>query len=304
MPRSIRRSAFTLIELLVVIAIIGVLIGLLLPAIQKVREAANRMKCANNLKQIGLGIQNYHDTLGMYPPGRRDPNVTWAVLILPYIEQDNLYKKWDITKAHWQQTAAALTTPVPAYFCPTRRSPTDNPKASISGDIPDSGGGAHVPGALADYACNAGNAGLNGDYWWTKAGENPPANGVFLSDYDWDTGSKRTMTFTSIDILDGLSNTFFIGEKQVTKGAFGTGGLDCSTWNGDHGCAFRYAGAGATLARTPLDTGHVFGSYHPGICQFVMGDGRVISVRNSIDATTLGYLAARNDGQAITSLDF
>ncbi len=95
------RRGFTLIELLVVIAIIAVLIGLLLPAVQKVRAAAARAQCANNLKQMSLGVLTYEGTYGYFPPSRiRDHWATWAVLIMPYIEQGAIYNQWDITQQY------------------------------------------------------------------------------------------------------------------------------------------------------------------------------------------------------------
>jgi prepilin-type N-terminal cleavage/methylation domain-containing protein len=147
------RPGFTLIELLVVIAIISVLIGLLLPAVQRVREAANRISCANNLKQIGLAMHNYHSAHDQLPPSRvSDSGATWAVLIMPDLEQDNIYRQWDLQRPYFQQNDTARRTPVRSYFCPSRRSSGSNPTASLTGDLAGGAGTTHYPGALGDYA--------------------------------------------------------------------------------------------------------------------------------------------------------
>ena len=121
MPSRTRR-AFTLIELLVVIAIIAVLIALLLPAVQAAREAARRISCTNNMKQLGLALHHYHDTLETMPPSRlNSTGPTWAVLLMPFMEQDNLYHKWNIFFPYGSQVDAARMTPVKGFFCPSRR---------------------------------------------------------------------------------------------------------------------------------------------------------------------------------------
>ena len=115
---------FTLVELLVVIAIIGVLVALLLPAVQAAREAARRTQCVNNLKQIGLAIQTHHDTYKRIPNSRRKYDyITWAAEIWPFLEAGNIATAWDRTQTYYGQTEEARTAQVPIYFCPSRRSP-------------------------------------------------------------------------------------------------------------------------------------------------------------------------------------
>jgi prepilin-type N-terminal cleavage/methylation domain-containing protein len=295
-PRSSRgRRGFTLIELLVVIAIIAVLIGLLLPAVQKVREAANRSQCGNNLKQIGLALHNYHDTYGLIPYSRYKTRGTWAVVIQPFLEADNQYRFYDPTKSYFDQNDTFRLTPVKVYYCPSRRTPSTAPQASVSGDVPDAGG-AHVPGALCDYA-----AAINDLGYWDYGFENnsdPPANGAFNSN-GWSAAHDRKLRFK--DVTDGLSNTIFVGEKHVRLGHFGQGagsGGDGSVYNGERGSGMRAGHIGLALSPTVSnDLG--FGSYHPGVCQFVFGDGSVHVLSNTLPLTTLKLLVNIHDGEVI-----
>lgn len=305
-PRQARR-AFTLIELLVVIAIIAILIALLVPGVQKVREAAARMQCGNNLKQMGLACQAFLDVKKAFPNSRRDANYTWFIEILPYIDQEPLQKQWTMNSgSYYSQNAAAQMTTVAAYFCPSRRSPMTS---NAPGEPQDGNAAVLVQGACADYAACVGSTG--GDYWWTTnpdGSANTPSNGVFRLDNNWSINGSPTYVggVKVAQITDGLSNTILIGEKHVpinAMGSFNAG--DGAAYNGDKGTAFRGAGPTLTLARNPSDTfTNRFGSYHLGICQFVLCDGSVRAIPVSIDSTTLGNLANREDNQSVDLTGF
>jgi prepilin-type N-terminal cleavage/methylation domain-containing protein len=324
-PASVRRhGGFSLIELLVVIAIIAILIGLLLPAVQAVREAANRASCQNNLKEIGTACHNYaHMNAGYLPPSRmllsyptelpellnrsadepdgdEDAGPTWAAFLLPYLEQQNLAAQWDLRYfpskgsnvgngygvPYRNQSAAAQQGLVPTYYCPTRRSPTTPPVYSNSASGP--------PGGLGDYAASIGTTG--GDNW-VDAVHDAVANGTF----ELGINGKGVRL---LEIKDGTSNTLLVGEKQVQDGKFGLANNDCSIYDGSNFlCSCRAGGPSFPLSTSINDPNWRFGSAHSGIVQFVFADGSVRSLPNTIDPNILGLLANRMDGQPIPAWD-
>jgi prepilin-type N-terminal cleavage/methylation domain-containing protein len=301
-----RRSGFTLIELLVVIAIIAILIGMLMPAVQRAREAASRIKCANNLHQIGLAMHHYHLDNEHLPPTRGpSEGPSWAWTILPYLEQDNLFKQWPagypypglaagvtiqngaLSETAYSKTQDVLSVPVPTYFCPTRRPPG----AYVVGEVGPQRSGCllsnGVPGAVGDYAASIGTTGSDYTIQIPKGPSIPP-NGAF----------EAVKGVRFLDITDGLSNTLMVGEKNVPPEFFGKFPWDCTIYDGHNPtCHTRPGGPDFPMAVSVEDLGWKFGSYHPTICLFVFCDGSVHTLSTTLNPVILGLLAQRNDGQ-------
>jgi prepilin-type N-terminal cleavage/methylation domain-containing protein/prepilin-type processing-associated H-X9-DG protein len=308
-PRVARphwERAFTLIELLVVIAIIAILIGLLVPAVQKVREAAARLQSQNNLKQIGLACHNFHDTRGRLPyPGWRNasvnnglanPNIegsgSWCFQIFPYVEQDNLYKSWTFTPATFPGTNTAHHVPVKIFLCPGR----NRGKGWKSGGT--------VSGPVSDYAMN------------TRVNKS--------DGYQPNAWSAATANYNSVDnrvaiqnILDGSSNTALVGEKALSRTEFtddtgdnwdeaipvgGYGSLGRrGNFNASDNSFVLVTDQNATIDSPPLNVAdHHFGSPWPSGVNFVMCDGSVRNVNFSISGLQLALMLNAADGQPTT----
>jgi len=298
-PRQ-RTRGFTLIELLVVIAIIAILIGLLLPAVQKVREAAARMKCGNNLKQIGIAVHSYHDANGYMPPGGFTPwgaEGSWPYRILPYIEQDN------VAKLNTSNNVDPVRYKgVPIYNCPSRRNTAAIP-AQGNRYLMDYA--AATPAQVNNY--NGWDQFWYGDVWgmsWTGGAY----NGVIVrggqnGSGPW-YGGKSTMT----SITDGTSNTLMIGEKRLDTRNYFSGDWhdDCGWGDGWDPDVIRYTGQAGMNGNPRRDQaggvyGYEFGSVHSSGIVGLMADGSVRTISFSIDPTTFNALGTRNGGEVISN---
>ena len=331
------RRGFTLIELLVVIAIIAILIGLLLPAVQKIREAANRMKCSNNMKQLGLAAHNYHDTTGALPPcvlmassvgnpadfGQNfGPN--WAVLMLPYFEQDNLFKLNEVSITSYMTTGSNAWRALRNTKLPMMRCPSDT-----GADIPCARAGGNW--ARGNYGANAGPG-----MFWIGANEGAiTSSGGLMMESTWGISGYYASNVAGLPgggvfpvnngitlaaIVDGTSSTVMFDELRIGPSANDLRG----TW------AMGQAGASISAGNGRLDTPSPNVSYSGyddiqggddrpdigmGCCSgcgswqvsaksrhangVLVGfaDGSVKFVANSVDSRTWFLLHSRNDGQ-------
>jgi prepilin-type N-terminal cleavage/methylation domain-containing protein/prepilin-type processing-associated H-X9-DG protein len=293
------RVAFTLVELLVVIAIIGILIALLLPAIQAARESARRNECLNHLKQMGVAIQMHHDVKKQFPTGRNGRNafsLSWAYFILPQIEEQAIYDAYVPGKrADDPENAMTMRTPIAIYACPSRRAPAADRNFDNNDDPPL----VRDAASLGDYAGNAGleeDTGLEAeDYTGPGAIDLSKAGPIFTGS---NIGARR--------VLDGLAKTLAIGEKHIRPIEsdwdeemvhFEQG--DTAFLSGDHIFAILRCTEEGLAEDANDDEGEKFGGMHPGVTNFVFLDGHVESVSNDIAIPAIGGLSTVGGGEIV-----
>lgn len=281
---------FTLVELLVVIAIIGILVALLLPAVQSARESARRTACINNLRQIGLALHSYHDANGSFPPAgitegpccNTRSRTCWTISILPYIEEQALYDRYD-QKAFNEapQNEFVRQAIVPTYGCPS-----DDTVHEL--DMPESGPGSNLLYRRGSYRCVAGKS--DGTQWWDRDNEMPlswrgPLHVAGVSDLGAESFGK---------IIDGTSNTLAAGEmatathqRRRTFWAYSYLGYNTSTSTPQSRTLLvdydRCLEVGGTGGQNPCERG--WGGFHPGVLLFTLCDGSTQQININIDMT-------------------
>jgi len=302
MPRHLpRRSAgFTLIELLVVIAIIGILIALLLPAVQKVREAANRMSCQNNLKQMGLALHNYHDANEAFPPGQTDSpkKQTWVAYVLPYLEQDNIYRGYDFLHYHWYDgpNTALVGNQLKVMQCPSAEpnrfedSTNERPGIDVRAACSDYGAIGNVDAALVDGG-------------WIPGPLPPKNNAVLIAAH----GTRIA------EILDGTSQTMMVAESagrpvhyivgriivnDPSDPVYGAGWADWDNGFQIHGATPDGRQMVGPCAINCSNNKGIY-SFHTGGANVLFADGSVHFLREGMTIQVVAALATRAGGEVV-----
>ena len=331
------RSAFTIVELLIVIAIIGLLVAMLMPAIGAARESARRTQCVNRLRQLAIATENHHGAHQVFPPARLlarpgDANQcggnepTWLVRILPFMEEQAIYAKWDLYQPWHQQPPEARNPKVEGFLCPSRRGldraqvtrdvaqpgalKTMRASCGCKYTVPDNDSFETVTGLATDYAANHGDLspGANGDASDFYYGGN--GTGTIITSRPACRDGRPTGWIDRISgkkIKDGLSKTFLLGERHVPRSRIQAFPEDPPAFDGDYLGGFaRFAGPGAPIAFGATDetaSPLAFGSAHPGICNFAMADCSVVSLSTDTSTRLLEKLSHRNNGTSLASLD-
>ncbi len=333
-----RRQGFTLVELLVVIAIIGILVALLLPAVQSAREAARRMQCTNHLKQLGLAFHNFHDSYRHFPTGGRSwrfhvrfttgknpdsgasQTVGWGYQILPYIEQQNVYQGVGGVD-NYGRSIVAISTPIPTYYCPSRRSAVAHPVWNDWYRIVSDEQGREIPcprdrryaHAQTDYAAAQGRH-LN------RQGRCRGSDGIVVRmrgpNRPLRPGEKRFGNLVTFgDVKDGTSNTMILGEKRIRLDRIDqyqgddnegyTSGWDhdvirqaCWQWKPAADCIGNWRHFGPGHVRCGWGR-HRFGSSHPGGFNVAFADGSVRFISYTIKQEIFRRIGNRHDHQPV-----
>jgi prepilin-type N-terminal cleavage/methylation domain-containing protein/prepilin-type processing-associated H-X9-DG protein len=304
------RKGFTLVELLVVIAIIGILVALLLPAVQAAREAGRRSSCQNNLKQLGIALHNHHDILKYLPPGGQDDvlpvpangggvvnGTTWLIFILPYAEQENIYKQYNQQVAYDNATNKAVgNIQVPIYYCPSGSQQRSGNSSESSGGIQNLS--THYYGIMGP----TGTAIINNatvTYTTNSAGSNSAWSTHGILGYFHETAAPLKVRIA--DINDGTSTTLMVAERSNTE----ITGNSYRSWT--RGCN---GGCGATKNVTnPINSTNYngsnnfndisFGSNHPGGANFGLGDGSVRFISQTINMNVYKGISSRFMNEAV-----